>query len=128
MPSPDAFVSLAIGRTVEFEAEPSLDGPYAHHEEHARTSLLTGFLQAAMGTRRPHAPQIGGYMHPVIKHVWTSEELARQGIRSIEDFTAEELARLHQKVESWIRERAPHPGRLRRRPWVMTKPRTDNPA
>jgi hypothetical protein len=67
-------------------------------------------------------------MHPIIKQVWTSEELARQGIRGIDDFTAEELARLHQKVEGWIRQRAPHPERTRRRPWVMTKPRTANPA
>ena len=35
-------------------------------------------------------------MHPIIKHVWTPEELARQGIRGIEDFTVEELARIGQ--------------------------------
>jgi hypothetical protein len=62
-------------------------------------------------------------MHPIIKHVWTPEELARQGIRGIEDFTVEELARLHQKVEEWIRQRAPRPERTRRRSWVMTKPK-----
>jgi hypothetical protein len=67
-------------------------------------------------------------MHPIIKHVWTSEELARQGIRSIEDFTVEELAQLHQKVEEWIRQRAPLPERARRRPWVMTKPRAADSA
>ena len=67
-------------------------------------------------------------MHPIIKHVWTSEELARQGIRGIEDFTVEELARLHQKVEEWIRQRAPGPERARRRPWVMTKPRAAGSA
>jgi len=67
-------------------------------------------------------------MYPLIKHVWTSEELARQGVRGIEDFTVEELARLHQKVEEWIRQRAPRPERTRRRPWVMTKPRAANPA
>jgi hypothetical protein len=67
-------------------------------------------------------------MHPLIKHVWTSEELARQGIRGIEDFTVEELAQLHQKVEEWIRQRAPRPERGRRRPWVMTKPRAADSA
>ena len=67
-------------------------------------------------------------MYPLIEHVWRSEELARQGIRGIEDFTVEELARLHQKAAEWIRQRAPRPERTRRRPWVMTKPRTANPA
>jgi hypothetical protein len=67
-------------------------------------------------------------MHPLIKHVWTSEELARQGIRGIEDFTVEELAQLHQKVEEWIRQRAPRPERARRRQWVMMKPRSADSA
>jgi hypothetical protein len=67
-------------------------------------------------------------MHPIIKHVWTPEELARQGIRGIEDFTVEELAQLHQKVKEWIRQRAPRPERARRRPWVMTKPRAADSA
>jgi len=67
-------------------------------------------------------------MHPIIKHVWTPEELARQGIRGIEDFTVEELARLHQKVEEWTRQRAPRHERTRRRPWVMMKPRAADSA
>jgi hypothetical protein len=67
-------------------------------------------------------------MHPLIKQTWTPEDLARQGIRGIDDFTAEELALLHQKVKGWVQERAPHSERTRRRPWVMTKPRTTNPA
>ena len=48
-------------------------------------------------------------MHPIIKHVCTPEVLARQGVRGIDDLTAEELTQ-------------------RRRPWVMTTPRTANPA
>ncbi len=67
-------------------------------------------------------------MHPIIKHVWTSEELARQGIRGIDDFTAEELARLHQKMAGWIRQRGHDPERPRRRPWLVMKPRTAKPA
>jgi len=33
-------------------------------------------------------------MNPIIKHVWTPEELARQGIRGLDALTAEELAQL----------------------------------
>jgi hypothetical protein len=53
---------------------------------------------------------------PIIKHFWTPEELARQGIRGIDDFTAEELAHLQQKVEEWIRQRGgpQRPSRSRR--------------
>jgi hypothetical protein len=55
-------------------------------------------------------------MNPIIKHFWTPEELARQGIRGIDDFTAEELACLQQKVEEWIRQRGgpQRPSRSRR--------------
>jgi hypothetical protein len=67
-------------------------------------------------------------MPPIIKHVWTPEERARRGVRGIEGFTVEELARLHQKVAAWIRQRAPRQERARRRPWVMTKPRAADPA
>jgi hypothetical protein len=67
-------------------------------------------------------------MNPIIKQMWTPEDLARWGIRGIDDFTVEELALLRQKVEGWIRQRDPHPERTRRRPWVMTKPRTANLA
>jgi hypothetical protein len=66
-------------------------------------------------------------MNPIIKHTWTPEELARQGIRGIEAFTAEELALLQQKVEGWIRQRAPHPGSHRRRMVFAGKPRAAAP-
>jgi hypothetical protein len=40
----------------------------------------------------------------------------------MEDFSAEELARLQQKVEGWVRQRIPHPGGNRRRtPFVMKR-------
>jgi hypothetical protein len=47
----------------------------------------------------------------------------RWGIRGMDDFTAEELARLHQKLAGWIRQPAPQTKRTRRRPWVM-QPKT----
>ena len=53
-------------------------------------------------------------MNPIIKQQWTPEDLARLGIRGIDDFTFEELARLHQKVEGWIRQRDPESARPRR--------------
>jgi hypothetical protein len=46
-------------------------------------------------------------MNPIIKQLWTPEECARYGIRGIDDFTAEELARLQQKVGDWVRQRDP---------------------
>jgi hypothetical protein len=67
-------------------------------------------------------------MQPIIKQVWKPEDLARQGIRGIDDFSVEELALLRQKVEGWIRQQAPHSERTRRRPWMMTKRKTVNPA
>jgi len=51
----------------------------------------------------------------------------RWGIRGMDEFTVEELARLHQKLVGWIRQRAHDPERPRRRPWVMT-PHTAHPA
>jgi hypothetical protein len=57
-----------------------------------------------------------------------SENLPRWGIRGIDDFTVEELARLHQKVAGWIRQRAHDPARPRRRPWLVMKPKTVHPA
>jgi hypothetical protein len=45
----------------------------------------------------------------------------------MEDFSVEELVRLHQKLDGWIRQRAHDPERPRRRPWVM-KPHTAHPA
>ena len=67
-------------------------------------------------------------MNPIIKHFWTPEELARQGIRGIDDFTAEELALLQQKVEGWIGQRSPHSGSRRRRPAFVSQPRAADPA
>ena len=67
-------------------------------------------------------------MNPVIKQLWTPEELARQGIRSIDAFTAEELAELRQKVEGWIGQRAPHVGSKRRPMAFVIKRRTTGPA
>lgn len=64
------------------------------------------------------APPIEGRMNPI---------MARWGIRRMDDFTVEELARLHQKLEGWVRQRAHDPERTRRRPWVM-KPKTAYPA
>jgi hypothetical protein len=46
--------------------------------------------------------------------------MGRWGMRGMEDFTGEELARLHQKLGDWIHQRAHDPERLGRRPWVMT--------
>ena len=67
-------------------------------------------------------------MNPIIKQPWTPEELARWGIRGIEAFTPEELARLQQKVEGWIRQRAPDAGSKRRRQPFVMKSKTSDPA
>ena len=40
----------------------------------------------------------------------------------MEDLTAEELARLQQKLDGWIRQRAHDPERRQRRPWVRHPP------
>jgi hypothetical protein len=53
--------------------------------------------------------------------------MARWGMRGMDDFTVEELERLHQKLEGWIRQEAPQTECTRRRPWVM-KPKTAHPA
>ena len=53
--------------------------------------------------------------------------VARWGSRGIDDFTIEELARWHQKLDRWISQRALQTERTRRRPWVM-KPKTAHPA
>jgi hypothetical protein len=50
-----------------------------------------------------------GRRHPI---------MGRWGMRGMEDLTVEELARLHQKLDGWIRQRAHDPERPRRRPWV----------
>jgi hypothetical protein len=61
-------------------------------------------------------------MNPIIQNFWTSEERARYGIRGMEDFSAEELALLQEKVAGWIGQRAPHPVSTRHRaPFVMKR-------
>ena len=60
----------------------------------------------------------GGRRHP---------SMPRWGMRRMSDLTVEELARLQQKLDGWIRQRAHDPERPRRRPWVM-KPKTAHPA
>jgi hypothetical protein len=67
-------------------------------------------------------------MHQYTKQPWTPEDLTRWGVRGIEAFTPEELALLQQKVEQWIRQRAPHTGSKRRRQPFVMKPRTSHPA
>jgi hypothetical protein len=67
-------------------------------------------------------------MNPRITPRGTPESLGRWGIRGIDEFTAEELARLHQKMAGWIRQRGHDPERPRRRPWLVMKPRTAKPA
>jgi hypothetical protein len=66
-------------------------------------------------------------MNPLIQQPGTREDLPRWGMRGMEDFSVEELARLHQKLARWIGQRAPQTERPRRRPWVM-KPKTARPA
>lgn len=53
-----------------------------------------------------------GHMTPLV---------TRWGMRGMEDFTAEELARLQQKLDGWIGQRATKAARARRRPWVMQR-------
>jgi hypothetical protein len=61
-------------------------------------------------------------MNPISNQPWTSEDLARWGIRGMDDFSNEELARLQQKVEGWIHERAPQSsGKRRRTPFVVNR-------
>ena len=67
-------------------------------------------------------------MNPIIKHYWTAEERSRYGIRGIDEFTAEELALLQQKIEAWVRQQVPHPGGNRRRTPFVMKRRTDASA
>jgi hypothetical protein len=47
--------------------------------------------------------------------------LGRWGMRGIDHLTAEELVRLQQKLDGWIRQRAHDPERRQRRPWVMQR-------
>jgi hypothetical protein len=61
-------------------------------------------------------------MNSISNNFWTLEERNRHGIRGINDFTAEELALLQQKVEAWVRQRpAPAGGHRRRTPFVMKR-------
>lgn len=67
-------------------------------------------------------------MNPIMQNFWTPEERARYGIRGMEDFSAEELALLQEKLAGWMRQRTPGPERTRHRvPFVMTR-RTAAPA
>ena len=52
--------------------------------------------------------------------------MGRRGMRSMDDFSVEELTRLHQKLDGWIRQRAHDPERPRRRPWVRQPHTTDS--
>lgn len=67
-------------------------------------------------------------MNPIINQQWTTEDRARYGIRSIDDFTNEELARLQEKLVGWMSQRAPHPKNSRHRAPFVMKRRTDGPA
>ena len=53
--------------------------------------------------------------------------IPRWEIRRMEDLTVEALARLQQKRDGWIRQRAHDPERPRRRPW-MRHPHTAHSA
>jgi hypothetical protein len=67
-------------------------------------------------------------MNPIMQHFWTPEERARYGIRGMEDFSAEELALLHEKLAGWMRQRVSHPGSARHRAPFVTTRRTAAPA
>jgi hypothetical protein len=61
-------------------------------------------------------------MNPIVPNFWTPEERARYGIRGMEEFSAEELALLHEKLAGWMRRWAPHPADTRyRAPFAMTR-------
>ena len=61
-------------------------------------------------------------MNPIISQHWTPEDLTRWGVRSMDDFSAEELAKLQLKVEEWIHQRAPlSMSKRRRTPFVMKR-------
>jgi hypothetical protein len=66
-------------------------------------------------------------MNPIMPNFWTPEERARYGIRGMEDFSAEELALLHEKLAGWMHQRAPHPGGPRPRAPSVTTRRTTAP-
>ncbi len=61
-----------------------------------------------------NAAPTGEHLHPI---------MGRWGMRRMDDLTVEELARLHQKLHGWIRQRAHDPARPQRRPWVRHPPR-----
>jgi hypothetical protein len=67
-------------------------------------------------------------MNPIINQHWTAEERARYGIRSIDDFTSEELALLQTKLVGWMRQRAPQSDKPRHRAPFVMKRRTAAPA
>ena len=82
-----------------------------------RTPVKRPNVDQSVRDARDPAPT-EGRLHPI---------MGRWGMRGMEDFTVEELARLHQKLDGWIRQRAHDPERTRRRPWVM-QPKTVHPA
>lgn len=67
-------------------------------------------------------------MNPIINQQWTPEDRARYGIRSIDDFTNDELARLQEKLVGWMSQRATHPKNSRHRAPFVMKRRTDATA
>jgi len=67
-------------------------------------------------------------MNPIIKQPWTSDNPTRWGIRGMDDFSAEELVQLQQKVEEWIRQRGPHSKNKRQRTPFVMKQRRVGPA
>jgi hypothetical protein len=63
-------------------------------------------------------------MNPITKQPETLGNFGRWGVRSIEAFTAEELALLQQKVAGWVQQRMPSSRSHRRRVSFLIKPRT----
>jgi hypothetical protein len=53
--------------------------------------------------------------------------MGRWGMRGMEDLTGEALARLHQQLDGWIRQRAHDPARPQRRPWTYGRERGIRP-
>ena len=66
-------------------------------------------------------------MNPIMTQPGRREDHPRWGMRGMEDFTIEELARLQQTRARWIGQRAHDPERPQRRPWVR-HPHTAHPA
>jgi hypothetical protein len=96
-----------------------------------QTAVVPSGLRQVTGAAaiwQAHASSTGGTMNPIINQQWTPEERARYGIRSIDDFTNEELALLQEKLVEWMRQRVPHAKNPRHRSPFVMKRRTDAPA